>query len=53
MRVQLTCQLLLDASRQFDATTQANMIALAKEYRQAEKNTPLVGFPNSNMQINR
>lgn len=31
---------IIDASRQFDAATQANMIALAKEYRQAEKNTP-------------
>jgi hypothetical protein len=36
----------LDASRQFDAATQANMIALAKEYRQAEKNTPPVGSLN-------
>lgn len=31
---------IIDASKQFDATTQANMIAIAKEYRQAEKNTP-------------
>ncbi|KAG6862554.1 hypothetical protein C0995_000102 [Termitomyces sp. Mi166 len=31
---------IIDASRQFDATTQANMIALAIEYRRAEKNTP-------------
>ncbi|KAJ8523219.1 hypothetical protein ONZ45_g283 [Pleurotus djamor] len=31
---------IIDASRQFDAATQANMIALAIEYRQAEKNTP-------------
>ncbi|GLB40387.1 hypothetical protein LshimejAT787_0802580 [Lyophyllum shimeji] len=31
---------IIDASRQFDAATQQNMIALAKEYRQAEKNTP-------------
>ncbi|KAG5643014.1 hypothetical protein DXG03_001752 [Asterophora parasitica] len=31
---------IIDASRQFDAATQANMVALAKEYRQAEKNTP-------------
>ncbi|KAG6851103.1 hypothetical protein H0H93_000983 [Arthromyces matolae] len=31
---------IIDASRQFDNATQANMIALAIEYRQAEKNTP-------------
>ncbi|EAU85446.1 hypothetical protein CC1G_12419 [Coprinopsis cinerea okayama7 len=31
---------IIDASRQFDAATQANMIAIAQEYRQAEKNTP-------------
>ncbi|KAI9461595.1 hypothetical protein BJY52DRAFT_1116828 [Lactarius psammicola] len=31
---------IIDASKQFDAATQANMLALAKEYRQAEKNTP-------------
>ena len=31
-----------DASRQFDAATQANMIRLAKEFRQVEKNTPPV-----------
>ncbi|KAF8656257.1 hypothetical protein AX16_002693 [Volvariella volvacea WC 439] len=31
---------IIDASRQFDAATQANMIAIAIEYRQAEKNTP-------------
>ncbi|KAG6908689.1 hypothetical protein DXG01_003703 [Tephrocybe rancida] len=31
---------IIDASKQFDAATQANMIALAQEYRQAEKNTP-------------
>ncbi|KAG6842343.1 hypothetical protein C0991_010633 [Blastosporella zonata] len=31
---------IIDASKQFDATTQATMIALAQEYRQAEKNTP-------------
>ncbi|TFK40388.1 hypothetical protein BDQ12DRAFT_664848 [Crucibulum laeve] len=31
---------IIDASKQFDAATQANMIAIAKEYRQAEKNTP-------------
>lgn len=31
---------IIDASRQFDAATQANMIEIAKEYRQAEKNTP-------------
>lgn len=31
---------IVDASKQFDAATQANMLALAKEYRQAEKNTP-------------
>lgn len=36
-----------DASRQFDAATQANMISLAKEYRQAEKNTPPVSFSNT------
>jgi hypothetical protein len=36
-----------DASRQFDTATQANMISLAKEYRRAEKNTPLVGFSNA------
>ncbi|KAF9003972.1 hypothetical protein BDQ17DRAFT_1241729 [Cyathus striatus] len=31
---------IIDASKQFDAATQANMIAIAVEYRQAEKNTP-------------
>lgn len=31
---------IIDASRQFDAATQANMIAIAQEYRQSEKNTP-------------
>ncbi|TFK27135.1 hypothetical protein FA15DRAFT_653798 [Coprinopsis marcescibilis] len=31
---------IIDASRQFDEATQANMIAIAQEYRQAEKNTP-------------
>ncbi|KAJ8518476.1 hypothetical protein ONZ45_g4457 [Pleurotus djamor] len=31
---------IIDASAQFDAATQANMIAIAIEYRQAEKNTP-------------
>ncbi|TFK75227.1 hypothetical protein BDN72DRAFT_564468 [Pluteus cervinus] len=31
---------IVDASRQFDNATQANMIQIAKEYRQAEKNTP-------------
>ncbi|KAI5122268.1 hypothetical protein M0805_002349 [Coniferiporia weirii] len=31
---------IIDAAAQFDATTQANMIALAIEFRQAEKNTP-------------
>ncbi|KDQ25510.1 hypothetical protein PLEOSDRAFT_1066597 [Pleurotus ostreatus PC15] len=31
---------IIDAAKQFDAATQANMIALAIEYRQAEKNTP-------------
>ncbi|KAK0193888.1 hypothetical protein F5146DRAFT_953030 [Armillaria mellea] len=31
---------IIDAAAQFDAATQANMIALAIEYRQAEKNTP-------------
>jgi hypothetical protein len=31
---------IIDASKQFDAATQANMIALAQEYRQVEKNTP-------------
>ncbi|KAI0303720.1 hypothetical protein B0F90DRAFT_1626162 [Multifurca ochricompacta] len=31
---------IVNASRKFDAATQANMIALAQEYRQAEKNTP-------------
>jgi hypothetical protein len=41
MRVQLTGQ--LDASKQFDAATQAHMISLAKQLRQAEKNTPPVG----------
>lgn len=33
-----------DASRQFDAATQANMVAIAQEYRQAEKNTPPVSL---------
>ena len=36
-----------DASRQFDPATQANMISLAKEYRQTEKNTPPVSFSNT------
>ncbi|KXN84706.1 hypothetical protein AN958_12133 [Leucoagaricus sp. SymC.cos] len=31
---------IIDASRQFDEATQANMVAIAQEYRQAEKNTP-------------
>ncbi|XP_006459399.1 hypothetical protein AGABI2DRAFT_191384 [Agaricus bisporus var. bisporus H97] len=31
---------IIDACRQFDVDTQANMIAIAKEYRQVEKNTP-------------
>ncbi|KAK0223337.1 hypothetical protein IW262DRAFT_1269388 [Armillaria fumosa] len=31
---------IIDAAAQFDAATQTNMIALAIEYRQAEKNTP-------------
>ncbi|KAH8994983.1 hypothetical protein EDB92DRAFT_251845 [Lactarius akahatsu] len=31
---------IIDESKQFDAATQANMLALAKVYRQAEKNTP-------------
>lgn len=31
---------IIDASKQFDAATQANMLAIAKEYRQTEKNTP-------------
>lgn len=35
-----------DASRQFDAETQKNMIALAVQFRQVEKNTPPVYFAN-------
>ncbi|KAI0671624.1 hypothetical protein C8Q78DRAFT_1189353 [Trametes maxima] len=31
---------IIDAAQQFDDATKQNMIALAKEYRQAEKNTP-------------
>ncbi|KAG7089553.1 hypothetical protein E1B28_011226 [Marasmius oreades] len=31
---------IIDAAQQFDEATRANMIALAVEYRQAEKNTP-------------
>ncbi|KAF8071900.1 hypothetical protein FPV67DRAFT_1483096, partial [Lyophyllum atratum] len=31
---------IIDASKQFDAATRANMVAIAKEYRQVEKNTP-------------
>ncbi|PFH53001.1 hypothetical protein AMATHDRAFT_1726 [Amanita thiersii Skay4041] len=31
---------IIDSSRQFDEETQTNMISIAKEYRQAEKNTP-------------
>ncbi|TRM68348.1 hypothetical protein BD626DRAFT_394532 [Schizophyllum amplum] len=31
---------IIDASRQFDEATQTNMIAIAQEYRQVEKNTP-------------
>lgn len=31
-----------DASKQFDAATQAKMLAIAIEYRQVEKNTPPV-----------
>ncbi|KAJ7467460.1 hypothetical protein FB451DRAFT_1040077 [Mycena latifolia] len=30
---------IIDTSLQFDAATQANMLAIAKEYRQTEKNT--------------
>lgn len=33
---------IIDAAQQFDDATKANMIALAIEYRQAEKNTPPV-----------
>lgn len=42
MRAPLTGQ--LDASKQFDAATQANMISLAQKLRKREKNTPPVGF---------
>lgn len=35
-------QILLDASKNFDVTTAAAMVAAAIEYRQAEKNTPPV-----------
>ncbi|KAJ7213732.1 hypothetical protein B0H12DRAFT_370776 [Mycena haematopus] len=31
---------IIDASKQFNATTQQNMLAIAIEYRQTEKNTP-------------
>ncbi|KAI0322591.1 hypothetical protein OF83DRAFT_652043 [Amylostereum chailletii] len=31
---------IIDQSKQFDAATQANMLAIAIEYRQVEKNTP-------------
>ncbi|KAL0954552.1 hypothetical protein HGRIS_003518 [Hohenbuehelia grisea] len=31
---------IIDTSKQFDAATQANMLAIAIEYRQSEKNTP-------------
>ncbi|EKM58301.1 uncharacterized protein PHACADRAFT_252512 [Phanerochaete carnosa HHB-10118-sp] len=31
---------IIDAAQQFDANTKANMIALAQQYRQVEKNTP-------------
>ncbi|KAI0784250.1 hypothetical protein C8Q75DRAFT_795160 [Abortiporus biennis] len=31
---------IIDAAQQFDAATKANMISLAVEYRQAEKNSP-------------
>lgn len=41
MRVRLTGQ--LDASKQFDSATQAKMISLAQQLRQAEKNTSPVG----------
>jgi hypothetical protein len=41
MRAQLTGQ--LDASKQFDAATQAKMVSLAQQLRKAEKNTPPVG----------
>jgi hypothetical protein len=34
--------LFVDASTQFDAATQALMVAAAVEYRQVEKNTPPV-----------
>jgi hypothetical protein len=34
----------LDVAQQFDEATKANMIAIAIEYRQAEKNTPPVSF---------
>lgn len=36
---------LLDASKQFNASTAAAMVAAAIEYRQAEKNTPPVNNP--------
>ena len=42
MRVQLTGQ--SDASKSFDSTTQANIISLAVQLRQVEKNTQPVGF---------
>ncbi|KAJ7610119.1 hypothetical protein FB45DRAFT_1038166 [Roridomyces roridus] len=31
---------IIDTSKQFNATTQAAMLAIAIEYRQTEKNTP-------------
>ena len=41
---------LADAAQQFDDTTKANMIALAVEFRQVEKNTPPVSFhPDNNI----
>lgn len=36
---------LLEASKQFDATTASTMVAAAVEYRQVEKNTPPVNDP--------
>lgn len=40
----LLTTLIPDACRQFDVDTQANIIAIAKDYRQVEKNTPPVNF---------
>ena len=45
-RTYLNQTFLLDASKNFNSTTAAAMVAAAIEYRQAEKNTPPVSNPD-------